>query len=914
MVFKLFNVDTTNIYPMTNSKMGGQLLTEYNVTAKESVLTAPSVAYKIGQSYVHSENDFRVSVMSGSVPYFPNSVSVTDTALQISKGRAVVNGYYVESLVDIVIDLNNITYENTLSGDEEAEILSGELAIGLKTYFSDTGQLSGSLLIEEEQESGATVYAGVQIVILPKNQFITPTTILNKGMSNEINYGASEYEGSSTITADILLATFNYTNGNISNIVLNPERMQCIPAERIAAIDNVMEDVYVRKTGLNPDRLYTFSGKGIDPATGYDTWCDSTDSLMIWDNNPQKTTTEPTDLQATFKTNAYGNGINLVIPHKQVDGMVNSQGTRQYYQSVALPVPTADFAMGTPGMVNSEYTQYVKDAISKLNTYYRLPNGQMKMYIESLTDRADLPTISQQDSGAVVTGEWEAGDYVLVSRDSTVLAGINDTLNLTPPSTLYIVIPPTVTAITKVTGSTRPSGAELGVKYLDEKADNIDYDPSTVTTWWGDLAQYHGETYEDYFTLTYTSYNSQGTAQTVNYYFVVTGNTGLRVYSDPVLLTGQLPYASEELVGGFLNVSTSNTDAGYVYMDENGHLRLLDYGLLRTGVLAYQLGADFTVPSGLTLDEIQSYLDDYVNNRVAFPNSEQFSSASTSGADAYVININISLPKNDTEATLLINNIDSRFGASVCINISGDADSNTIVNIMNCEKVRITTTNTIDGPKINLVNSCLYYDASIISILNYISDMTLWYQAYTEDDPKLMVENMKVSALLDSTGSLVVDDIDYWTPESPNDNHMQVALQSITFATNGMIYGCELLVKNATTANVQMGESIVLDSFTFSSPSYLPFPTNRLTSKMYVTGQFITAYSTISPLGYVVIDTKFTVQTSTDTEPGEIAVVMNAHNIEKDNRDSEGNQKVIGAWSPDIFHVFSSEVVAKQSD
>ena len=114
---------------MANSKMGGQLQTEYNVTAKESVMTAPTVEYKVGQSFVHSEKDFRVSVMVGNVPYFPDMVVPnTATALQISKGRAVVNGYYIESLVDIVIDLASLNQDLADAGEP---LLTGELVVGL---------------------------------------------------------------------------------------------------------------------------------------------------------------------------------------------------------------------------------------------------------------------------------------------------------------------------------------------------------------------------------------------------------------------------------------------------------------------------------------------------------------------------------------------------------------------------------------------------------------------------------------------------------------------------------------------------------------------------------------------------------------------------------------------------------------
>ena len=63
--------------------------------------------------------------------------------------------------------------------------------------------------------------------------------------------------------------------------------------------------------------------------------------------------------------------------------------------------------------------------------------------------------------------------------------------------------------------------------------------------------------------------------------------TQAKEYSSAVYLTGEIPLAQELVIGGFLNVPNDALGEGYVIRDESGHLRLLDYPLLRSGTLAY---------------------------------------------------------------------------------------------------------------------------------------------------------------------------------------------------------------------------------------------------------------------------------------------------------------------------------------
>ena len=895
-----FSTQTTNMFPMANSKMGGQLVTEYNLTSKESVMSAPSVEYKIGPSYVHSLRDFAVTTMQGSMSYFPNSSTYTDTALQIQAGRAIVNGYYVELLTPITIDLAKINKDIIDSG--EGDPLVGELAIGLKTILANGGQTNDSILVEmTDPDAGTTYYGGLAVVILPADELIVPTDVING-----VDYG--KVENRADVTADIRLATFNYSNGNISNLIADPTVMQGIPAERIRDINTVMSDTYIRKTGLQPKRLYTFSGKGIDPETGLDTWCDSTDALMVWDNATPEFVSEIPQSERQAKFESTSSGVNLFIPHKQVDGMTDGSGNPQYFAPVRLPIPVANFGQGTPGIVNATYTQYVKDIIAKINNLYNLPNGKQKAFISRLENRDNLPPISQ-------TG-WTPGDYILVAADDTITSETNDTIGISSPSTIYVLLPPRVKEITNIS-QPESDGVQLAVVYVDAVTDNepnlnpLDPTDDDIDRLWGPLSQYRGQGH-DYLTLVYTTY--PGDVRTTNtYYYQVSDTYHDMVWSDPIQLTGQLPFATSEMVGGFLNVDTAAIDAGYVYLDENGHLRLLDYGLLRTGVLAYQLGENFTVPSGLTYDEIQATLDEYVNERVAFPNANQIAKCEAEDTDPYLIYIHIPLPATDTDTRLYIRNIDSRFATAVNVVLSGEADSKVNVIFQNCQRLMVTYNfSSGNGPDMALVNCSLFYDKDIISRMAMMNNLSLWHKWYiqlTHTNPNLVVNGLTVSGAYPVSDSLSVEDVDYWTVDSPNDNHIQVKLRSLTFDTNGDIVGCGILVRNNSSENVQLGKHMVYDSFALPLTD-IPVPLNRLKQPMFITGQYLTGYTSASPSGYIVSNTQFTIKTQPYTssgEPktnnvGEIVAIVDSYNL------AAQTPIEIDAWDPSTYHLFNGSV------
>lgn len=888
MNLKLFNVATTNLFPATNTTTGGQLITEYNMRCRESVEGPENIQYMQGLSFVHSETDYALYIPAGAGEYFPDITS-GGTTICINSGRAVVNGYYVENTVPMVVDMLEVNQAMVASGGDP---LSGKLGIGLRIMFNTEENFGGSILVED---SSNTYFEGVQVVIKPVDELITPTS---KVVVGSTTYDCGLPENRWRVTADIILGTFTYINGSISNLKNNyPDKCQMIPASRIGDIDDIISEKYVTKNGLNPKKLYTFAGKGTDPATGHDTWCDSTDALMVWDNSPTLTSDTPAEQEACFKIKS-DYKVQLAIPHKQVDGMVDGNDQAQYYATRYIDVPMADWASNTPGMVGPSYTKAVKSVTTQINELYHLASGKQRAFKDELNKVEDLPYLDTS---------WSAGDYVLVAKDRTVLNSLNDALQLTPPSTLYVVLPGIVTEINAAVTGTRPSGTRLDVAYYElgspmpEGApSDAGQNPARWLGWWDLMStKYRGVVDEDYFELIITN----GSAFPTHHYYTVKTTDGIKTYSDPIQLTGQYPFATESLTGGFLNVPSSYVDGGYVYLDDYGHLRLMDYALLRSGTLAYQLGADYTVEAGLTLDEVQALVDEYVNERVAFPTLEQAVSTNPN-----VITVTINLPADSAEeqGTLNISGLDSRFNTAVHIKIYGKATRYTTVNISDCEKVRVSL---VEGtPKINLYRCGLYYDAYTLSVLNTITDLSLWYEKYEDTDPNLLVDGMTVRAIADASAyansqvNYNVVSSEYWTAESPNDNHYMVALQSVSFGSDGTITGFGVLVRNDSTSNVVEGRQIIREEFTMPQGPDLQYPTNRLLQPVKITGRFVSAYPVQSPEGYMVQETDFSLSTSyminQTTVNGEIAFLVNSYVL------AATPNTTIDVWDTTSFHHF----------
>ena len=874
MNFIKFPVASTNIFPIANTVNGGQLVTEYNLRSRESVYSDSNVQYFIGPSFVHSEEDFKVTVQQGSgSDYFPTNAATTTSVLQINKGRAVINGHYVECLTDITIDLIEENRQAAIRGET---ILTGNLSIGLKAMYSTELNLSGSI----KPDNGDGLYEGIQVVILPTSEFILPK---------------DSPTDQSQVTAHLLLATFNYTNGTITRIVNNPDRCAMIGAERIKNIDEILSQNYLSKSNLNPMKYYVIGGKYDSSNGGWSIdWCDATSSTMVWDATVNFVDEQPQIESAQFVS--HGNKVSLVIPHKQIDGMANgsANGSNQskFFAPAVLQLPTADYEHGTAGVVDSEYTNRVKEIDTKIRNLYNLPNGKQKEYLKELTSKDQLPAIK---------GSWSIGDYVLIGQDSTIQYTLQDSSR--KPSTMYVVVPGTILSIEYHNSGAFPgfSGVELSRIVKNVAPDYTN--PTVYNTYWN-LSNYTGLPNADYFTYVY---HNDDTDVDIPYYFKVK-SAGAVNYSDAILLTGGVPLAEENLVGGFINSPETAVDAGYVYLDSKGYLRLRDYELLRSGALAYQLGEDYRVPNGLTIAEIQAYLDEYVNQRVAFPDALQLQNS-----DAMRIHVYIDISDTETEnGVLSINGIDSRFNTAVCLHITYSEGVTCTIAISDCEKVQIdssiTNNENLSNVRLNIYRSCIYYNYKIFDFAYTLKDIRLWYERFETDDPVLTVDGMTISQL--TIGAAYTDNnvesMTNWTTVSQNDNHFDIALHSLTFSSSGDVEGCEVYVRNNSTVTGQTGKYIVRDSKLLPQGPDLMYPTTRMKDPVNITGQFISAYTQNREV--TVQNTMFSMMTQTYTGTGvlktngDIAFLVDVSTIPV-TFDSQ-----IAEWGSTKFHCFSGKL------
>lgn len=860
MNFIKFPVEATNIFPIANTVNGGQLVTEYNLRSRESVYSNSSVEYFIGPSFVHSERDFYVSLESGGASYFPDSTATSSNVLQISAGRGVINGHYVECLVPVTIDL----FAEIPSPND----LSGTLCIGLKAMYSTERTISGSIRAEHEEGSDVTknMYEGIQVIILPKDTFKLPV---------------DSPDDPNGVTAHIKLAEFEYNSGVIYNIRNNyPEKCKMIDAERIGDIEGILSDKYISNIGLNPEMFYTYGGK-YDSTTGESSmgWCNSTSSLMVWDVEvPTFVYEEPEYNTATFARN--GDSVNLVVPHKQIDGLANSG---KYFKPVYLPIPAANFDDLSSGIVTSAYTQKIIDLDRRVREIYELGQGKLRGYIATLENIDDLPEIQP---------DWESGDYILVSQDFTVKY---DTVEPSrKPSTLYTVLDGYVTSLDQPMEIQPSQGRELASVIKDELPD--DTNPEVWQTYWGDLTKYFGEVGKDYFV-----YNVAGGG---TWYSIV--RTTNRGYSDAVLVTGSIPLAEERIIGGFLNSPEQAVDAGYVYRDSQGYLKLRDYALLRSGTLAYQLGQDYSVPSGLTLTEIQKYLDEYVNQRIAFPNNHHLEQSSENNG-VYPNRITVSIEISDSESgELNIYDLDSRFDTSVYLKITTSGSVNCVINVSDCEKIQIDpSVAKLDGITVNVYRSNLYYNAAVFDSIATMRDIKIWYNRFENTDPILTVEGMTISQMTydgqyDENSVISFND---WSHVDMNDYHFDIALQSITFSSDGYVNGCGLLVRNRTTS-VQSGKVAIRGAgFRLPYGPNLEYPESRIIRPVKVTGQFISAYADPSS-NLIIQDTSFSAMSQfvgrqdSDVNSGDIAFLVDSYSI------PNVSGGVIEEWNPYSFNYF----------
>ena len=830
MNFTAFNAYTTNLFPAANTKQGGQLVTEFNLRSLSSVDTDPNVEYMFGHSFVHSERDFALSHDSAD----------GDSILTIAPGRAIINGHYVESLTPIKIDIAEGNYREVNNGRTP---LRGTLTVGIRMFYAENTTLIGSLdtdeiKSDEGQSDSESNYIGIQIVVLPPTEFILPGQgeDVEKDRKKADTIRASRVDPDA-ITAHLKLGTFSYSGGSIidDSIIQNPNKICYFDINRVLNLDSTMDSGYFSKSGLDANRMYTVATKKAGTSS-YAELCDSTDSMMSWDDTPrtlgQITNKDNKEIykqymtsfrEASFFQTDDNENVFFIIPHKQPDSQnVNSVNDLSYIPRV-LSIPVADIANGSPGIVNKRYTKGVINVLNRINEFYHLPNGKQLLYLEELKDRKDLPDISELPS------DKKVGDYIIVAQDSTFEDDdINAELN-NLASTMYVLIPGIVRSVAPV--NSKPVGFEIHSKILEEGQT-----PNTT-----DSNVYNGKDYfdfvelslrgevgRDYFTVHYTQ-NGQDKIQ----YYVVDRTESFE-YSEPIVVTNTIPLAQESRIGGFLNIpdELDYSDMGYVGLDGDGHLVVKDYELLRSGLLAYSLGSDVSLV-GLSIDELQSSLDEFVNERIAFPNTEANTHASN------IIDVTIEIPNEEGEHTLQIRGIDSRFNTCVFLHIMGTATNDVTLEIIDCEKIMID--NNI-GPScnINLYRSNLWYDASVLNRLDYISGLGLWYEKFEEYDKDIVVDGMTVREV---NAVLNTEHIDYFSENNKNDIHYQYALQSLTFDTDGHVIGLGIYIRDCTTRDqLPEGKHVITAPLDLPQGDGLMYPVTRFNKPLKITGTFVSAY------------------------------------------------------------------------
>lgn len=324
-------------------------MTEWNLKSRETVETNETIQYMCGLSYVHSERDFEVSVLTDGAGQIASS-----STLQISEGWGIVDGVFIQSLASVTVDLLEMNAQAQLEG---LPPLKGRLSVGLRAMYATESTIAGTLKTYDSNE----MYEGIQLVILPQDEFKLPIDVPTQ---------------QDQVTAHLKLADFNFVNGSISSIVQNyPAKVQNVSAERVGNIEKLLSDIYVTKTGLDPRKLYSFAGKGTDDTTRMDTWCDSTGALMVWDANPQAVDGVASSYkEATFGTQTDGRTI-LILPHQNVDGMTNTAGEYQHYADKVYELPLANYSQGTPGTVDRNYTNHIKDVQEQINNISRMPSS-----------------------------------------------------------------------------------------------------------------------------------------------------------------------------------------------------------------------------------------------------------------------------------------------------------------------------------------------------------------------------------------------------------------------------------------------------------------------------------------------------------------------------------------------------------
>lgn len=499
------------------------------------------------------------------------------------------------------------------------------------------------------------------------------------------------------------------------------------------------------------------------------------------------------------------------------------------------------------------------------------------------------------ENNVQITDVWEPGDYVLVGQDETQSATEGSY-----PSTIYMVDIGYIQTI-KFAGNLIKTFNPTSDTYLRDldiwnhtvvsslgggvELDRLTFVKSEDTPLPGqpnvniffqnsqrviDYTTYKGVPNKDYFVVVTVDPISDTVEKRNAYFYTPTSTTITTDYIlPPIRVTGGMTLATEEGVGGFYDVPDDATGQGYVALDEEGHLRVVDFNLLLMGIEAQQLGQDITeLGSGLDSDSINEYLDEYVNGRICYPNNTQIKNCLETGADPHIIHLYLTLPNTTDANTIEIHDIGSRANSYLYVHIQGSATSATTLIFRNCDKLRID--DTIQGqPTIGLDNVNLYYSSNVLDRTSLISDisatgirnLSLWYEQDVDDvsSPNLQVNGMTVTLVGTING---YDSIDPWDEHNPNDNHYSYALRSITFASDGTVINFGLIVGDSSTRNVDVIQHSLFRA-TFSLPQGygLTYPVTKMTHKLKVSGSFTSCYYSNTANKYVVKDTNFSAVT-----------------------------------------------------
>lgn len=914
-----FSVSSTNIFPIANSRVGGQLLTEFNLRSRESVNTDPNVSYPIGASYTHSLSDFRLSKSTGD-----------NYTFKIAPGRAVVNGHYLESLVSISIDMSDLNMQ-LISDNKTA--LTGDLTVGIRMIYSSEASLSGSLLPESnstDSDTYASYYQGVHIVILPSSEFITPSDKVANTNQN-------------AVTAHLKLGTISFNSSRgITSITNNDNKIQNVPAARISDIDQMLNDNYISASNLDPVRFYALTGKYGDSADSRIQ--DITGTLVVWDKQPTLLYSPQLDApsSATFEPSKDKTKLMLRLPLKNNadHSMIDSFGRKVYYGCKDIDVPAANYNDGTPGIVNEAYTAAIKNiqnVVSNLRIGVLPTGGKFVKYLDSKTDTTSLPSL--------VNTHYPVGSYIIVGQDYTLGDYSSDVRH---PSTLYIVGPAAVRTIDRwmesagvqyqhasdvfdpprrqtdssvqeaisvgnswIPSAAATSGGSLIASVSIEEFDPTKEDSVAKILAMLDVTSYNGRAGIDYFAVhglysnsitqsvavsasgsaqnvkvsdeelqvalsqapTASSTTSSGdmlVSQVVTYYYkVATIDPATYRWLGPVVLSQAIAPATSDAIGGFL--STEETGHGYVRITPDNRLQLVDYDLFTTVWNAYTLSTDITISESNTSDVFDTLFENVCNRvvRKDFTKADDGNTSEYSVPDHVSVVINLS-DSMSVDSPIAVSNIDSGYGAYVNLVLTGSTPSGLQIFIENVEKLKLDASGLIGSPEIHVDNCGLFYDVATLNLLksssrNSVSALRLWYDKNISDTSlDIVVDGMTVTACsFTSPESTVSTDI--YSQTTPDDNIYLYSLRTITFSSSGDVIGLGLCISDSTTPDASLpSESLLGYSFKVPQSLSLPYPARCFTRPLKISGTFLSAYSPNSSSSQIVLkENIFTAATNT---------------------------------------------------